>query len=159
MWKNVVKPDRPHIKRWRMRISCWIPKATNTHSQYVTLIAFFLLQQLHERASMLRYTYFASLVTSGFSAWTKAPESLRPADISLFAVWASGWQSWFCVLSRTYCTSPRLQTTTGDNWQGGKIDAFGEILAPALLRPPYIQQNPDLSSEKPVASRVSYCIN
>ena len=25
---------------WRMRIACWIPKATNTHSQYVTLTAF-----------------------------------------------------------------------------------------------------------------------
>ena len=41
----------------RMRIACWIPKATNTHSQYVTLIAFPLQQLLHERASMLRYTY------------------------------------------------------------------------------------------------------
>jgi len=26
---------------WRMRIAYWIPKATNTHSEYVTLIAFF----------------------------------------------------------------------------------------------------------------------
>ena len=26
---------------WRMRIACWIPEATNTHSEYVTLIAFF----------------------------------------------------------------------------------------------------------------------
>jgi len=25
---------------WRMRITCWIPKATNKHSQYVTLISF-----------------------------------------------------------------------------------------------------------------------
>ena len=39
-----------------MRIACWIPKATNTHSQYVILIAFPLQQWLHERASVLRYT-------------------------------------------------------------------------------------------------------
>ena len=26
---------------WRMRIVWWIPKATHTHSEYVTLIAFF----------------------------------------------------------------------------------------------------------------------
>jgi len=39
---------------------------------------------------------------------------------------------------------------------GEKIDAFGEILVPALLRPPHIGQNPDLSSEKPMASCVSY---
>ena len=25
---------------WRMRIACWIPNATTTHSEYVTLIAF-----------------------------------------------------------------------------------------------------------------------
>ena len=42
---------------WRMRIAYWIPKATNTHSQYVILIAFPLQQWLHERASLLRYTY------------------------------------------------------------------------------------------------------
>jgi len=31
---------------WRLRIACWIPKATNTHSQYVILIAFPLQQWL-----------------------------------------------------------------------------------------------------------------
>jgi hypothetical protein len=42
---------------WLMRISCRITKATNTHAQYVTLIAFPLQQRLHERASLLLYTY------------------------------------------------------------------------------------------------------
>jgi hypothetical protein len=41
---------------WRMRIACWIPKATNTHSEYVILIAFPLQQCLRERASMLPYS-------------------------------------------------------------------------------------------------------
>ena len=36
----------------RMRIACWITKATNTHSDYVILIAFPLQQWLHERASV-----------------------------------------------------------------------------------------------------------
>ena len=40
-----------------MRIACWIPKATNTHLEYVIFIAFPLQQWLHERASLLRYTY------------------------------------------------------------------------------------------------------
>jgi len=34
----------------------WIPKVTNTHSEYVILTAFQLQQWLHERASFLRYT-------------------------------------------------------------------------------------------------------
>jgi hypothetical protein len=40
----------------RTRIAGWIPKATNTHSEYVIHIAFPLHKWLHERASMLRYT-------------------------------------------------------------------------------------------------------
>jgi hypothetical protein len=46
----------------RMRITCWKPKATHTHSEYVILIAFPQQQWLHESASELRYTYIASLV-------------------------------------------------------------------------------------------------
>jgi hypothetical protein len=40
MWKNTLQPDRPQITIRRMLILCYIPKATNTHSKYVTLIAF-----------------------------------------------------------------------------------------------------------------------
>ena len=36
---------------------CWIPKATNTHTEYVIRIAFPWQQQLRERALMLRYMY------------------------------------------------------------------------------------------------------
>jgi len=49
MWKNAVERGRARMTIWGMRIGCWIPKATNTHSQYVTLIAFPLQQWLHER--------------------------------------------------------------------------------------------------------------
>jgi adenosyl cobinamide kinase/adenosyl cobinamide phosphate guanylyltransferase len=42
--------------KWHMRIALWIPKATDTHSGYVTLIAFLLQQWLKESASFLRYT-------------------------------------------------------------------------------------------------------
>jgi len=38
----------------RMRFACWVSKATNTHLQYVILIAFALQQRLHERASVSR---------------------------------------------------------------------------------------------------------
>ena len=46
MWKNIVHVERgrPQITIWRMRIACWIPKATNTHSEYEILIYFFLQQ-------------------------------------------------------------------------------------------------------------------
>ena len=35
MGKNVVHSDRLQMAIWRMRFPCWIPKATDTHSEYV----------------------------------------------------------------------------------------------------------------------------
>ena len=35
----------------RMRFACWITKVTDTHSEYVMLIAFLLQQLSRERAS------------------------------------------------------------------------------------------------------------
>ena len=61
-WKNIVQPCRQRIKIWLMRIACWIPEATNAHTGSLTLIAFPLQQWLHERGSILCYTYIASLV-------------------------------------------------------------------------------------------------
>ena len=46
----------------RMRIERWVPKATDTHSEYVIFIAFPLQQCSHKRASMLPYTYIGCLV-------------------------------------------------------------------------------------------------
>jgi hypothetical protein len=42
---------------WRMRIAFCVVKATNARTIYVILISFPLQQWLHERASMIRYTY------------------------------------------------------------------------------------------------------
>jgi len=40
---------------WRMRNACWISKATDTHSQYVILVAFPLQQWPHERTTALHW--------------------------------------------------------------------------------------------------------
>ena len=60
MYSRTGQATRMTIRR--MRIACWIPKATNTHSEYVILIAFPLQQWLHELASVLRYTYLVCLI-------------------------------------------------------------------------------------------------
>jgi hypothetical protein len=62
MWKNLVEWVKPQMTMWRMHIACWIPKATNTHTGCVIIIAFPHQQWLHERAALLRYTYIACLV-------------------------------------------------------------------------------------------------
>jgi hypothetical protein len=63
-WKSMVETSRPQMTIWRMRIACWIPKATDSHSEYVALPSFPPQQWLHERATMLRATYVACLVIS-----------------------------------------------------------------------------------------------
>ena len=60
--ENMVEPGKPQMTIWRMRITRLIPIGTNTHSQYVILVAHPLQQWLHEHASMLRYTYTDCLV-------------------------------------------------------------------------------------------------
>ena len=63
--KGIVEPCRPHMTMWRMGIGCRIREATDAHSEYVILATFPLQRLLHERPSMLRYTYFACLVSNG----------------------------------------------------------------------------------------------
>jgi len=59
--KNILLSITYFIRKWCMRIACSIVKVTNTHSEYVILIAFPLQQQLHKRASLLHHSYTACL--------------------------------------------------------------------------------------------------
>jgi hypothetical protein len=63
MRKSTVEPEGPQMTIWRMRIACWITKATNIHLDYIILIAFPRQQWLHERVSVLRYAIIASLAS------------------------------------------------------------------------------------------------
>ena len=56
MWKNIIESVGAQMTIWSLRFVCLINKATNTHSEYVLVIAFPQQQWLRERASMLRYT-------------------------------------------------------------------------------------------------------
>jgi hypothetical protein len=62
-WKIIVQQGRPHMTTWRMRIACWIPKATNIHTGCAIFIDYPLHQWLLKPASLLHYTYFTQFVT------------------------------------------------------------------------------------------------
>ena len=64
MWKNSLEPDRPRMTVIRMRIACWIPKATNTYPEYVILIAFPQQEWLHERHSLLPHSTLTVVLLS-----------------------------------------------------------------------------------------------
>ena len=63
-WKNMVRTGQAtdDNKMRRKRFVCWINNTTDTHSEYVTLIAFPCQQWLRERALLLPYTRIACLV-------------------------------------------------------------------------------------------------
>ena len=88
--ENTVEPDRLQITLWYMCTACWKPKATDTHSEYVILIAFPLQQLLHECASVLcLYVHCLACLCSfaGNAAKLYASTSLikSPALISLLS--------------------------------------------------------------------------
>ena len=58
---RAVEATEDNIKR-RTRISCWLTKATDTHSEYVTGIAFPRQQLLCKLTRWLRYTYVSYLI-------------------------------------------------------------------------------------------------
>ena len=62
MWKNILDWVRSQMTIWRMHISLWIPKATNTHSDCVILIAFPLHQFLQNAYLIWLYTFIVFLV-------------------------------------------------------------------------------------------------
>jgi hypothetical protein len=52
MRTNIVQPDRPQMRVPRMRIACCVPKATDTHPEYVIFTPFALQQWLYESACL-----------------------------------------------------------------------------------------------------------
>jgi hypothetical protein len=63
MWKQygVAGEATPNNIIQRMRFACWIIKVTNTHSEYVILIACPRLPWLHEHSLLLHYTNIVCL--------------------------------------------------------------------------------------------------
>ena len=73
---------------WPTCIAYWIAKATDTHSQYVILIAFPQRKWLHEGSSMLIYTYLTYLVKyllDNLDGWLTVRHSITLVDLQLDA--------------------------------------------------------------------------
>jgi len=107
MWKNIIKRGMTQMTVWGMCIACWIPKATNTHSNYVIFIAFLMQQWLHEHASMLRVTYIAYLVFHLFSHMTWKQSRTTIQHLFLKSTWiplsdAGSSQEWVCFTTPTF---------------------------------------------------------
>jgi hypothetical protein len=93
---------------WPMCIAWWIPKATNTNSEYVILIVFPMHQWLRERVSMSRCTYFSVLFLSsrgnsaleavGVASSTGLQDSQRAAATVRTVSWANKPESFVTLM-------------------------------------------------------------
>jgi hypothetical protein len=66
MCENIVGSDMSQMTIWRMCIACWVPKATDTHLEYVILIAFPLT--MVARTHLIVTPYVHCLACLSFSA-------------------------------------------------------------------------------------------
>jgi hypothetical protein len=76
----MVKPDRSQMTIRCMLFACWITKATDTHSEYIIVIAFPVQQWLRERVSVLRCTYIGCLFRFLRRVFFKQPPSFGFLD-------------------------------------------------------------------------------
>ena len=102
--KSIVQLGRPQMIIWRMCIACWVPKATNIYSKYVIFISSPVQHWLHERSSMLCYTYIACLVQHIAEPLNTTNIPLSHADgllcLQLLTVWSLFFASLFKIFIR-----------------------------------------------------------
>jgi len=69
LWDNVEKYCRAGQATGdsMAHAGCWLIKTTNTHAEYIILIASPLQQWLHERASVTSYVHCRFLISRGYS--------------------------------------------------------------------------------------------
>ena len=109
---------------WRMCITCQVPKATNTHSDYVIRIAFPCQKCLRVHVSMLTYTNNACLVIiwqpwfrKCVRIWIASENRLntckRKLRTSKWPAWGLGLQPHSSALDVTWFTSGRRKRERG----------------------------------------------
>jgi len=62
MWKNIIEPGIPQMVIPHICCACWISAATDTHLEYVILIAFYSDDGYVNAPECFMYIYVASLI-------------------------------------------------------------------------------------------------
>jgi len=119
LWENVEKYSRAGqaTDNNTVHAQCMLmPKATNTHSQYVILMAILLQQWLHERASMLRCIYRGADKSLARPGRKQASVSVRMPWIS-FGALPCRKKTWWQLASR--CCWNRARP-----WHASELSSF-----------------------------------
>ena len=98
MWKNIVPRGRPRMTICRMRI----PKATNTHIEYIIFIAFYSATMVaRTRLNITLYVRCLSLFSTSVHAERVA--SVLPVDIHAKHIRTRRWAPNNFVVCGTEC--------------------------------------------------------
>jgi hypothetical protein len=66
-YSYIVEPCSVQMTIWSIYVSCWVTRASDTESEYVTLTAFLLHHWLHQRVSALHYRCTNSLIETSLA--------------------------------------------------------------------------------------------
>ena len=100
-WKNIVEPGRPHMTIWHMSIAYWIPKATNTHSECVILVAFPLQLWFHARNLTCYVTRTLPVISSSYINYRSLAGIWPPSTSPLLLDKPQRKISLFCIMFYT----------------------------------------------------------
>jgi hypothetical protein len=73
IWKNIVGRGRTQITVRRMRTACWVHKATDSHSEYVIIVAF-PQKECTNVPNCYVHAFIVCLVCTGWSKSLCAPD-------------------------------------------------------------------------------------
>ena len=105
MWKDIVERRSPQMAIWRMRIACWIAKATNARAVCVILIAFPLQQWLYKRVSIL-YVHCLLFLTDNVLMFSPLRSDYRLRYVNL-STCIRTTRGFMCAeFKSTYCPVP-----------------------------------------------------
>jgi hypothetical protein len=112
----------------RMRFACWIPTATDTHSEYVALLAFIRHQWSRERALMLRFIVHGVSCISMYVCSTKSALRLPLKNMLKLSLVLRALNFFYSFVNYNGCNDccfiTLLYVTTLLHYHGALIDVF-----------------------------------
>ena len=116
MWENIVERDRPQMTIWRMCTACWIPKGTNTHSQYLILPQCYVIRTL----SVVFYVPVTLVETSGpgQNPWSVLRRSNR---------WGSNGRDISCIWGKRDTCTVLVGWAEGEHLEDLDVDGGDNI--------------------------------
>jgi len=143
MQRSMVEPDSPQITvQWHISLARWITEATDTHSEYVTLVVFPLQQWLRERASILRlYAHCLPcfMAEHGIFLWYPRVQQLSRIHRRTSSLLSPGILVRVSTSSSTYITSQESLDLTTSSFSADVVPSENTRVGILIVATIYLQ--------------------